>query len=323
MIDPIQLSGFTVATVSRPDEVVAERDRLLTIARKGNTITTQEGAQRVGAILEELGAYTEQIEAGYEKAKAPIREAGRQIDALKHELLDAAAAEKARLSKLLGTWTAEQERLAKIERQRAAEREQAIIDEANKKAAAERQRLADEQKAIADKAAEEKAAADKKAAAEQAELDKKKEEARQAADSAEFDRLQAEQDRLDAVLAEQEKQRLAQVEADQKAAADAAAKASEAHVDRVETEIVENRVRAAGVTAAKVEGVSTRGSWEFEVTSVTALYEASPLLVKLTPDKVAIKKALGMLEEGQSLPGVKHWRTFKASAKPVQPLAIE
>lgn len=309
---PITVTGFEVATVSTTDEVIKERDRLLGLSRKGNTITSADGAERAANLLRELTEFKDGIEAAHKKAKAPVLEATRQIDSLKHTLADEIVIEVDRLSRIIGTWNSEQDRLARLERQKAADREQAIIDEAHRKAAAEKKRLADEQAALDAKAAEEKRLADAKLAEEKAALERQQREAK---DEAEFERIKAEQDRIDAEFAESEKARAAKLEADQAAARDAATKASEAHVETVEHTIAVNRVSAAGLVATKTEGTSTRVNYEFEVTSITQLYEANPLLVVMTPNKAAIKNALKMLDAGQHIPGLKHWKSAKASVK--------
>lgn len=76
--------------------------------------------------------------------------------------------------------------------------------------------------------------------------------------------------------------------------------------------IVETRVAAAAVAQPKPAGLATREEICFEVTDLTALYEAAPYLVSLHPNTAAIKSALKGLSGAQTLPGVRHWKEQKA-----------
>lgn len=92
-------------------------------------------------------------------------------------------------------------------------------------------------------------------------------------------------------------------------------KAKEAQERRdleAEQAIVQARISAANVAAQKPAGIATRSEVRFEVENITALYEAAPYLVTLTPNTAAIKSALKSLSAGQHLPGVRHWWESKA-----------
>jgi hypothetical protein len=58
----------------------------------------------------------------------------------------------------------------------------------------------------------------------------------------------------------------------------------------------------------KPAGIATRSEVKFEVTDIVALYEANAAFVLLSPNNAALKAALKQLPEGQTLPGVRHWR---------------
>lgn len=88
--------------------------------------------------------------------------------------------------------------------------------------------------------------------------------------------------------------------------------ASAAHVDAVEQKIAEVRVAAVAVAAPAPAGISARAPIEFEITDIVALYESAPFLVLMEPNKPAIRAALKGLKEGQSLPGVRHWKAARA-----------
>lgn len=306
----IQVSGFEVATVSATDEARNERDRLLAMARKGTIIKTPEGAQRAVQIFDELKAFTEHIIEVHKEAKAPILKATREIDALKRELIDDLEAERDRLSRIIGTWNNEQERLAAEERRKAFEREQKIIADANAEAERKRKEAADAAAAIAKKAADDAAEAKRKADERQAELDAAAARTRTAGGA---ERVEEQKRRAEQAAADEQTAIRQREEQERTALAEKSAAESAAFSDKVETSIVENRVNAAGIVAVKAEGVSTRKDFDYEVTSLTQLYEANPLLVTLAPNKSAIKNALKMLDEGQHIPGIRHWRTFKAS----------
>lgn len=306
----ISVSGFEVATVTATDKAGNRRDHLLSISRKGTVINSAESAARAAEIFEQLKEFADHITEVHEEAKAPILKATREIDALKRELIDDIKAERDRLSRILGTWNSEQDRLAAEERRKAAAREQAIIDAANAEAERKRKEAADAQAAIDKKAADDAAEAKRKADERQAELDAAATRTRTpgGAERVEEQKRKAEAD------AQAEQEQISQrAEKERSELEQKNASASEAFVDKVESAIAVNRTNAAGIVAAKVEGVTTRKNYEFEVTSLTTLYESNPLLVTLTPNKAAIKNALKMLDEGQHIPGVRHWVVFKAN----------
>lgn len=129
------------------------RDQLIIQARKGNSITSDEGLKRVTAIIKSIDSFRSSVEAAKIRAKEPLLTITREIDAVHDSLLEDVKAEKARLSRLAGDYGA---------RKLQAERE------AQKKRNEEMMRLAREQ------AAEEEAKA--AAAREQWERDRKEEE---------------------------------------------------------------------------------------------------------------------------------------------------
>jgi hypothetical protein len=154
--------------------------------------------------------------------------------------------------------------------------------EENRKAEEARQRAYQEEQRIRREADEKERQAKEAAEREQRELAAKAERAR-----TEGGRARAE---AEARLAQERADREAQERADQERAA-----------------IVETRVAVAAATPAKPAGVATRPEVCYEVTDLTALYEAAPYLVTLTPNVSAIKAALKGLTGEQKLPGVKHW----------------
>lgn len=129
----------------------------------------------------------------------------------------------------------------------------------------------------------------------------------------------------------EEKQRLADLEAkriqdelaakEQRARSDAGkARAAEeaekarlqAEKDRQTREMEANHAAAQAARVVPVvikpAGIATRSEVKFEVTDIVALYEANAAFVLLSPNNAALKAALKQLPEGQTLPGVRHWR---------------
>lgn len=126
------------------------------------------------------------------------------------------------------------------------------------------------------------------------------------------DRLAAEQAELQAkaararTLAGKERAELEMKQAERRAAEE-----QQARIDAQARELVEAQQQIM-TTAPKPAGLSTREEICFEVTDLTALYEAAPFLVSLTPNNAAIKSAIKGLTGNQTLPGVRHWKEQKA-----------
>lgn len=101
-----------------------------------------------------------------------------------------------------------------------------------------------------------------------------------------------------------------QAQADSKTAeklrqkAEAEAKARE---ERLARDIAATRESAVATVAPKLDGISGRKKYAYEVTDLVALYEAMPALVKLSPNDAAIKGHLKQLRPDQTLPGLKWW----------------
>lgn len=278
----LTLLGIDQATLSIADEAREERDRLLTRARKGKSITDGASAQRAAEVLKELKAFTRGIESARKDTKAPVLELSSRIDGLAKELTTDLEREAARIAGLVGEWQAEQNRIAEETRRKAWEEEQRIRREAEAKERAEQERLAAEQRARDEEARKVQAELEAKAARARSEAGRAK-----ALAEAEAARMKAEAD--DARAAEQ-----ARIEGMKRDEAEALA-IGQAHAS------------AAVVMQAKPQGVAARREVEFEVVDIVTLYEACSPLVKLEPNTAAIKAALKQLPEGKTLPGVRHW----------------
>jgi hypothetical protein len=106
-------------------------------------------------------------------------------------------------------------------------------------------------------------------------------------------------------------------EAEAAIAVAASPKAVAAAEAAAESAIIEATFRAEEKLAAvvpveqpqKLEGVSVRKVWLFEVTDIRSLYAARPDLVELSPKNRDIKAAL---EAGAKLPGIKAWQENSA-----------
>lgn len=283
----LAVAGLSEISVSASAEALAERDRLLAMARRGKSVTDAASAQRATDVLKELKQFTRGMEAARKETKEPVLALSRDIDALAKQLTEDIDREASRISSLIGEWQAEQNRIAEEARRKAYEEEQRIRREAEAREQAERERLAaEEAKRLEAQRAEQQALAEK------------------------------------AARARSEKRR-AELEAQAQAAAERAAREAEEARKRADAEglkrdeqtalrIGQAHASAAIVSAAKPEGIAARRNVEFEVTDIVALYEACAPLVKLEPNTAAIKAALKQLPEGKTLPGVRHWFTTAA-----------
>lgn len=283
----LQLPDLSGIQVSATSEALDERDRLLILASKGKVIADAASAQRATDVLKELKSFTRGIESARKDAKAPVLELSSRLDATAKQLTLELEAEAERISKLVGTWQAEQNRIAEEARRKAWEEEQRIIREAAAKERAEQERLAAEQRAREDAARK-----------EQEELAAKAARARSDAGRAK-------------ALAEAEAARL-KAEADTKAAEEQARIHGLQRDEAEALAIGQAHAAAVVVQTAKPQGVQARRNVEFEVTDISELYEAVPVLVNLTPNTAAIKAALKQLPEGKTIPGIRHW--FSTSA---------
>lgn len=311
------------------------RDDLLAKARKGVAITTPEAAVKAAAFLKELTAFTRTIEDTRKVVKAPVLELSKKIDATASELVDPIEAEAKRIGNMLAQFQADQKKREEESRRLAYEEQERIRREAEERerkireeAAAKRRALNDERNAAiraimpnttwseyADMTAEtfaleiqivtkRKADQDRLAAeAAKARSAKAKEEAerkqREAAEAEEKRQREA------ADLAE--KQRLEREARERQEAAERARQAEQTAARAAQTAIV--------APAPKLTGVAMGSDLKFEVTDIHALFEALPGMVLLTPNNAAIKAHLKTLGEGQTLPGVRHWREAKTTVR--------
>jgi hypothetical protein len=309
---PILLSGGDALAVSARQAAIEARDSILARTTVGTSVRSAEGAQKVADLLREAKAYLDFIEIGREKVKTPILAAGRLIDDTAKQLTLGVLAEKKRLEGLLGVWQAEQNAIAQKAREEAAEKERQIRREA-----AEKERLAEVERQRVEQAERDRVAA------EQAERDRVAREEREALEAkASKARSLAAVQRANAEL---EAARVRQAEADeaarQQAVIDAAhreeqAKLAEAaRADEITQAIVSNRVAVVNAAPSKPQGTATRQEVCYEITDITALYEAAPYLVKLEPNVTALKAALKALPEGKQLPGVKSWLEARTSVR--------
>lgn len=275
-----------IDSISATKAAIAQRDELLTLARKGTAITSSESAQKCAAFLTRLKAFTRAIEEARAAVKAPVLDVGRRIDTVAAELTRDLDAEAKRIAGLLGAFAAEQERREEEARRKAWEEQERIRLEAEKREREAREKTEAEERERQRKAREEQdklAAAAERARSEEGRA-KREAELKAAQERAERERVEREQRERDAA----EKRR-------QEAEA-ASAKAAQAVIP----------------APTKLAGISTGSTIAFEVTDIVALYEAHPMFVVLTPNNAAIKAALKQLPKGKSLPGIRHWREAKA-----------
>lgn len=283
----LEVLGLSAVETTASAAALAERDRLLELARKGKCVTDAASAARAAEVLKEVKAFTRSIESTRKEVKEPVLSLAKDIDGLAKTLTADLEREASRISALVGEWQAEQNRIAEEARRKAWEEERRIRREAEAKERAEQERLAAEQRAREEEARKVQAELEAKAARARSEAGRAK-----ALAAAEAARIQA--------------------EADAKAAAEAARLEGMKRDEAEALAIGKAHASAAVVQAAKPQGVAARRNVEFEVTDITELYEAVPVLVNLTPNTAAIKAALKQLPEGKTIPGIRHW--FSTSA---------
>jgi hypothetical protein len=94
----------------------------------------------------------------------------------------------------------------------------------------------------------------------------------------------------------------------------AAVRASDAVVEKAQSEIVQIRQQQANAVAPKAAGSTLREEIVFEVTDIVALYADSPALVKLEPNNAAIK-AIISANPNIILAGITHKRVPKFNVR--------
>ena len=57
----------------------------------------------------------------------------------------------------------------------------------------------------------------------------------------------------------------------------------------------------------RLDGISTRTSWKFDVTDINALFSARPELCVVTPNNAAIR-AVVKASKGAAIPGLRIWQ---------------
>lgn len=137
----------------------------------------------------------------------------------------------------------------------------------------------------------------------------------------EAQRKKAEREREEAAkvqaeaLAKMQAQQAAAIEAGDEAAADAAR--AEA-ADR----IAEAQLAVIKAEGPRLENVTTRTSWKFEVTDPGALFAARPELCVVTPNNAALRAVI-KASNGAALPGVRIWQEAAAVVRSAQPVNID
>lgn len=292
----LKITGTELTKFEATPDAIARRDELLAVARRGTAIANAESAERAAQILKDLKGFSRLIEASRKEVKDPVLAIGKSIDALASGLTVDIEHQAERIGSMLAAWQEKLRKEAEEARRKAYEEEQRIIREQQ-----ERERQAREEAEAAERARRE---AEEKARREAEELAAKASRARSA-------------ERQAALQAEAEAKRIAAEEAAAKAEAEriAAEAKREAEREAAEKAIIDSRTELANNTPAKMAGLALRSEVKFEVTDVYALFEALPGMVTLSPNNAALKAYLKTLPEGQTLPGVRHWREAKTTVR--------
>jgi DNA repair exonuclease SbcCD ATPase subunit len=292
----IELAGLEAAKPSPTAQALARRDELLALCRKGTSIPNAESAQRAGMLLREVKNFTTLIEATRKAVKAPVLKLGQDIDTLAATLTKELEAETTRIGGLVANFQAAERAREEEARRKAAEEQARIIREQQEREAKAR--------AEAEAAEKAKREAEEKAQREAAELEAKASRARS-------------EERRAQLEAEAEAKRKAAQEAAFKAEEDrkAALAASEKTLAEAQKALAATNTAVSLASATKLDGLTLRQEIKFEVTNIHELFEALPGMVILTPNTAAIKAHLKTLPEGQTLPGVRHWKEAKTSVR--------
>ncbi len=119
-------------------------------------------------------------------------------------------------------------------------------------------------------------------------------------------RRQAEKEREEAAkaqaaaIAEMQEKQAAAMEAGNEQAADAArAEAAD--------KIAESQLSVIAAEGPRLDGITTRTSWKFEVSDIKALFAARPELCIVTPNNAAIR-AVVKASNGAAIPGLRIWQ---------------
>jgi hypothetical protein len=275
-VNAIQLRQETLEVSVRADAVAA-RDEIITKAQAITSIGDEMDEADAADVLKELIKLERGVEQTRTAIKAPLLDAGRQVDSIAKQFTAPVAVEVARFKTMLGKF--DMDRRARI-----------AAEELKRKQEAE-------------------AAAREKMRAE-AEARRREEEARAAAEKA---RLAAEAEFMASDTAEQEKAAAEAKAAQERAAAEQAAalaaRAKEAEASAAQLQL---SVQSAVKAPAKPIGIGSRMVWKFEVADIRALYAARPELVTLEPKSREIERALAI---GAELPGVRSWQESSVSVR--------
>lgn len=126
------------AAVTAADAARLDRDELVARSQSITTVTDRLDADHATAFLRDAKAYLTGIEAARTRAKAPVLEIGKRIDALAKDLVAQVQTEQARISRVLGAFELEEKRKAEEARWLAEEEARRVADKALREAAAAR-----------------------------------------------------------------------------------------------------------------------------------------------------------------------------------------
>lgn len=134
--------------------------------------------------------------------------------------------------------------------------------------------------------------------------------------------LQAEEKRIKRVLGDYQAAERRKREEAERAAREAEAEAKRKAEEALAAGDVEAASKAADEVAAskaqvaasshKIEGVSVRETWKFEVVDVEALFKAAPHLCKIEPNNGLIRETIKV---DQSIPGLRIWKEATSYAR--------
>lgn len=348
--DLVVWSPGEVQAVIAPPKFFTDRESALEKAALIGAVKDANQQELAVEALRVIKGLLSDMEKRRERAKAPVLDLGRAIDATAKQAVEELKAEELRLNTELGSYQQEQliiarrkeaERQAELNRiedeRKAKEREAWLKSESERKAREEAERAA-QAKAAAEERARQEAIA--KAAAEKARLEREAQAQVEAASKLKGKKAAEEKARLESERAEamrkadEESARLkAESDAARKAEADRAAQAEAARVDaeeklRLEEQAIAERAGQAQemlggpIVPTTAAGQSSKPAYDFEVVDVWKLTRANPGFVDPKPRRADILAAIN--EHGvKEIAGLRIFEVVKTRISKYEPRAIE
>jgi chromosome segregation ATPase len=262
MSTALVLSGANAIRVEIPAESLTRKTEALATAAAVQAVTDAATQQQAASALRSVQSLLKAVEDSRQQIKAPVLQAGRDIDATAKDFASPLEKEKARLGNMLAAFEAAERRKAQeAERQRQAE--MARIE-------AERQ-----------KAEREAQEAERRRQEEAQRIERERQAAERAADSARLAEIERQQRKAAA-----EAQRQQQAEA-----------VRQADILKQQAAHRATLMNVLPFPQPKPQGMVVRERFDFDVLDVHELYKFDPSLVRIEPNRQEILKRINAEKE--------------------------